>query len=149
MQSLGTAQLDYRVNTRDSHRSDKRKKSSNPKPPNQNKDSATKKQLKYFEKTVEGVSMDILDYRSDMASIMFRLLDTMGYLLIVTVSKESTSCSSPGCSKTCHHLVWFFYKVFNFEQSCSLIYKRQFSKTEWSRIIDAFPDRVDNIRIRV
>ena len=143
VQSFGTAQLDYRINTRDSHRSDKRKKgSNNPKPPNQKKDSATKKQLKFFEKTVQGVSMDILDYTSDMASFMFRILDTMGYLKSLTISKESTSCSSPGCSKTCHHLVWIFYKVFNFEQSCSLIYKRQFSNAEWSKIIDAFPDRV-------
>ena len=81
MQNFGTAQLDYRINTRDSHRSGKRKKgSNNPKPPNQKKDSATKKQLKFFGKTVEGVSMDILDYTSDMALFMFRILDTIGYL---------------------------------------------------------------------
>ena len=140
VESFETAQLDFRINTRDSHRSDKRKKASNnPNPPNREKDSATKKQLKLFEKTVEGVSMDILDY---MASFKFRILDTMGYLQSVAICKESTSCSSPGCRKTCHHLVWLFYKVFNFEQSCSLIYKRQFSNAEWSKIIDAFPDRV-------
>lgn len=48
-ESFESAQLDFRINTRDRN------------PPNQERDSATKKQLKFFEKTVEGVSMDILD----------------------------------------------------------------------------------------
>lgn len=124
LQSIGTAQLDFKVNTRDSHRSDKRKKASNiSKAANKKTDSVNKKQLKFFEKTVEGVSMDILEYKSDMALFQFRILDTMGYLQNVMLSKESTTCSSPGCRKTCHHLVWLFHSVFNFEKSCLLIYK--------------------------
>ena len=144
MQSFGTAKGDFRVNTRDSHRSDKRKKNSNTqKPPTQGNNLATKKQLKYFEKSVEGVSMDILEYKSDMTSFEFCMLDTMGYLQNVTISKENTTCSSPaGCKKNCHHLVWLLYKIFNFEQSCPLIYKRKFSNAEWEKVIEAFPHRV-------
>lgn len=49
---------------------------------------------------------------------------------------------SEDCKNTCHYLVWIFHKVFHFQKTQSLIYKRQFSQAEWSTIVDAFPAQV-------
>ena len=104
MQSIGVAQNAYRVNTSDTHRSDKRKRNqNNATAPTEERDAANKRQMKFFEKTVGGVSMDILECNSTMTKFEFHVLDTMGHLQRVALSKVATTCSSTGCKKTCHH----------------------------------------------
>jgi hypothetical protein len=142
-QSIEDVQDEYRVNTRDTHRSDKKKQGKNTsKAATKEKESANKKQINFFKKSVGGVSMDILEYTSSMTNFEFQVLDTMGHLQCVGLSKDSTTCSCPGCMKTCHHLVWIFHNVFRFAKEQSFIYKRKFSQAEWSTIIKAFPSVV-------
>ncbi|CAB4000695.1 Hypothetical predicted protein [Paramuricea clavata] len=140
--SISKAQKDYRVNIRDSHRSDKIKKASHNHPIADQRHVAKKAQQRYFEKSVENVSMDIIEYKSEMTSFEFKILDTMGYLQSITIRKDEITCSSPGCTKKCHHLVWIFHKIFKMEKSCPLIYQRNFTNADWGKITDAFPERV-------
>jgi hypothetical protein len=106
--SISKAQEDYRVNIRDSHRSDKIKKASHNHPIADQRHVAKKAQQRYLEKSVENVSMDII--KSEMTLFEFKILDTMGYLQrSITIRKDETTCSSPGCTKKCHHLVWIFH----------------------------------------
>ena len=97
IESINMAQDNYRVNTRDTHRSDKKKKAKSKVRPKTR--CCHEAQVKFFERSVEGVSMDIIEYKSEMASFEFRILDTMGYLQAITMCKGHSTCSSPGCKK--------------------------------------------------
>jgi hypothetical protein len=138
---IESAHMDYRVNTRDSHRSDKTKRLSG-QVKKRSSHSVTKHQLRYFEKNVENVHMDLLKCDSSMTEFKFKLLDTMGYLEDIILSKDTTSCSSSWCSSKCHHLLWILHRVFNFDKNNPVIYKQKFSKSDWSNIITAFPENL-------
>lgn len=146
LNDVQTAHKDYRVNTRDSHRADRNKRK-----PKTQKSSDTegvnKKNLRYFEKKVDDVTMDLVEYNGTMNSFKFKILDTMGYLEDVTLAKDSASCTSLACRKNCHHLVWLLHNVFHFTKDEPLIYKNKFTQAEWEKIIDALPDNVPLSRL--
>jgi len=147
--NIESAQKDYRVNVRDSHRADKRKKQSRNEKKQKEKDtrSVNKKQLKYFNKNVNDITMDVLECESGMTQFTFKILDTMGYLETVVLSKDSFRCSSPACKKNCHHLVWVFHNVFNFPKHEPLIYQKKCTLAEWQKIVESFPEKVPLSRL--
>ena len=140
------AHQDYRVNTKDTHRSDRNKSKPKTKKTN-NTEAVNKKNLRYFAKKVDGVAMDLLECNSTMNLFKFKILDTMGYQENVTLTKDSASCTSQACRKNCHHLVWVFHNVFSFTKDETLIYKKKFTQSEWQKIIDAFPQEVPLARL--
>ena len=145
---IETAQQEYRVNTRDSHRSDRNNKTSRVKKTNNAQPAqVNKKNLRFFAKSVNEVTMDLLECKSTMDRFNFKILDTMGYQEDVTLTKESGHCTSPACKKNCHHLVWIFHNVFGFPKLEPLIYKNKFTQIEWRKIIDAFPEKVPLSRL--
>ena len=66
----------------------------------------------------------------------------MGYIQDLIISKDSVTCSSPVCTDMCHHRTWILHKIFDFDKTEALIYKKYFSTNEWSKIVQAFPDKV-------
>ena len=40
----------------------------------------------------------------------------------------------------CYHRTWILHKIFDFDKTEALIYKKHFSTNEWSKIVQAFPD---------
>ncbi|CAB4003841.1 Hypothetical predicted protein [Paramuricea clavata] len=77
-----------------------------------------------------------------MEEFKFKLLDTMGYLEDVIISKHSTSCSSLHCRKRCHHLLWIIHNVFSIDRNDPVMYKQKFSISEWSKLVASFPNSV-------
>ena len=73
---------------------------------------------------------------------MFMLLDTMGFLQEVSISKDSVSCTAPFCRGLCHHSTWSLHKVFSFDKDEPLIFKKDFTNSEWKRTLAAFPVKV-------
>lgn len=140
------AHQDYRVNTKDTHGSDRNKSKPKTKKTN-NTEAVNKKNPRYFAKKVDGVAMDLLECNSTMNLFKFKILDTMGYQENVTLTKDSASCTSQACRKNCHHLVWVFHNVFSFTKDEPLIYKKKFTQAEWQKIIDAFPQEVPLARL--
>lgn len=103
----------FQINTRDSHRADKKKKEKRQKKTTGKRDKANKKQKNVFSKKVEGVHMDLLICESSIRQFTFKILDTMGYVEEVTLKKSASTCSSSWCSsRDCHHLVWVLHNVF-------------------------------------
>ena len=102
----------FRINTEDNHRADKKNQTKKKgKQIKKKSDShVTKKQRKLFHDKVEGVDMDSLHCDSSMTSFNFKVLDTMGYLEEICLKKESSVCSSAWCRRECHHLMWIFHK---------------------------------------
>ena len=88
--------------------------------------------------------MDIVDLKSHVSQFNFKLLDTMGYIQDLKISKDSVTCSSPVlCTDMCHHRTSLdLHKIFDFDKTEALIYKKHFSTNEWSKIVQAFPDKV-------
>jgi hypothetical protein len=87
--------------------------------------------------------MNIVDLISHVSQFNFKLLDTMGYIQDLKISKDSVTCSSPVlCTDMCHHRTWILHKIFDFDKTEALIYKKHFSTNEWSKIVQAFPDKV-------
>ena len=137
-----TAQKDYRVNTKDSHRSDRTKRKPKNKKTSDTEAVPHKRHLRYFARKVDEVTMDLLECNSTMNLFKFKILDTMGYLEDVTLAKDSASCTSLACRKNCHHLVWVLHNVFHFSKDEPLIYKKTFTQAEWQKIINASPEKV-------
>ena len=85
--------------------------------------------------------MDILKCDSNMSQFCITLLDTMGYQQDLTISKDSVTCTSPTCSGLCHHLTWTLHTMFGFTKDDSLVYKKQYTSSEWENILKAFPEK--------
>ncbi len=113
----------------------------NQKPQNRHPLVVDKKNLRYFEKKVDDVTMDLVECNGTINSFKFKILNTMGSLEDVTLVKDSASCTSLACRKNCHHLVWLLL-VFHFTKDEPLIYKNKFTQAEWLKIINTFPKKV-------
>jgi hypothetical protein len=121
------AEYEYNVNTKDTHRADKLKKNSQKQVKSRN-NSVSKTKLKFFEKYVKDVTMDIVDLKSHVSQFNFKLLDTMRYIQDLKISKDSVTCSSPVlCTDMCHHRTWILHKIFDFDKTEAFIYKKHFS----------------------
>ena len=86
-------QSDYRVNTRDTHRADKRKAKKTSKGKVVTRE-VTNAQFRYFQKYVTNITIDLLEYKSSMSKFEFKVLDTMGCLETVILTSDSVCCSS-------------------------------------------------------
>ena len=84
------AQDDYNINVKDTHRADKKRKSQKKK---SKEKGAAKKKLKFFEKNVQDVNIDVVKCDVSMSKFCFTLLDTMGYIQEVTITKDAVSCT--------------------------------------------------------
>jgi hypothetical protein len=102
---------EYHVNTRDTHRADKSKKGSHQRSHQRAEIHTNKRNLQFFKKRVEGITMDVVEYNSSMTQFHFKLLDTMGYLQDIKISKESVTCSSSFCTNKCHHATWLLHNI--------------------------------------
>lgn len=138
------AQQQFKINTKDTHRADKKNQTKQKsKQVKKVKDGhVTKKQKKLFHDKVEGVHMDLLHCDSSMTEFTFKVLDTMGYLEEICIRKESAICSSVWCKKECHHLMWIFHNLFNFDKEQPIMYQSKFTDQQWKQIIEAFPENV-------
>ena len=134
-------QSDYRVNTRDSHRADKRKAKKTSKGKVVTRE-VTDAQFRYFEKYVTNITLDLLEYKSSMSKFEFKVLDTMGCLETVILTSDSVCCSSLACRQKCQHMIWLFYHIFGFKKEEPLIYKKKFTSLEWTKLVNAFPESV-------
>ena len=140
LSDVETAQDDYNINCRDTHRSDKSRKA--PKKSKKDKgNSIGRNKIRFFNKYVKDVNMDILKCDSNMSQFCITLLDTMGYQQDLTISKDSVTCTSPTCSGLCHHLTWTLHTMFGFTKDDSLVYKKQYTSSEWENILKAFPEK--------
>ena len=149
MQNIQQAHDRFQINTRDSHRADKKKKVKRQKKTNGKRDNANKKQKNMFSKKVEGVHMDLLTCESSMRQFTFKILDTMGYVEEVTLKKSSSTCSSSWCSsRDCHHLLWVLHNVFKFGGDDQILYQTSFSDNQWQEVLDAFPKKVPTAGVR-
>ena len=86
--------------------------------------------------------MNLLHCDSPMTTFNFKVLDTMGYLEGICIRKESAICSSVWCKKECHHLMWIFHNLFNFDKEQPIMYQSKFTDQQWKQIIEAFPENV-------
>lgn len=88
LDTVNRAQHAFNINVRDPHRSDKTRRKQQDNVNTRNNSSSTckvsKRNLRLFNKTVEGITMDILHYESGMTQFMFHVLDTMGYVQTVS-----------------------------------------------------------------
>ena len=93
---IENAQQQFKINTKDTHRADKRNKTKQKgeQVKKRNDEHVTKKQKKLLHDKVEGVHMDLLQCDSSMISFNFKVLDTMGYLAEISLKKESSICSA-------------------------------------------------------
>ena len=107
------AQDDYNINVKDTHRADKKRKSQKKK---SKEKGAAKKKLKFFEKNVQDVNIDVVKCDVSMSKFCFTLLDTMGYIQEVTITKDAVSCTGPSCSGFCSHSTWCLHKNFHFSK---------------------------------
>ena len=82
-----------------------------------------------------------------MSKFCFTLLDTMGYIQEVTITKDAVSCTGPSCSGFCSHSTWCLHKIFHFSKEEDFIFKKNFNNSEWGQIIKAFPERVPLVRL--
>lgn len=82
-----------------------------------------------------------------MSKFCFTLLDTMGYIQEVTITKDAVSCTGPSCSGFCSHSTWCLHKIFPFSKEEDFIFKKHFNNSEWGQIIKAFPERVPLVRL--
>ena len=80
MESIQKAHDRFQINTRDSHRADKKKKEKRQKKTTGQRDKANEKQKNMFSKKVEGVHMDLLTCESSMRQFIFKILVTMSYV---------------------------------------------------------------------
>ncbi|XP_071949795.1 uncharacterized protein [Antedon mediterranea] len=133
--SIEMAQNDYRVNVKDSHRSDR-----NRKVPQARR--VEKKNLGFFMKKVNNVQMDLMASNSNINEFNFMIFDTMGYLEKIKMTKYIATCTSIGCKSGCHHLVWVFHNIFNFGKHDHLIYKTKFTQAEWKEITNKYPEKL-------
>ena len=138
------AQDDYNINVKDTHRADKKRKSQKKK---SKEKGAAKKKLKFFEKNVQDVNIDVVKCDVSMSKFCFTLLDTMGYIQEVTITKDAVSCTGPSCSGFCSHSTWCLHKIFHFSKEEDFIFKKHFNNSEWGQIIKAFPKRVPLVRL--
>ena len=139
------AQQQFKINTKDTHRADKKNQTKQKsKQVKKVKDGhvTKKKKKKLFHDKVEGVHMDLLHCDSSMTEFTFKVLDTMGYLEEICIRKESAICSSVWCKKECHHLMWIFHNLFNFDKEQPIMYQSKFTDQQWKQIIEAFPENV-------
>ena len=95
LSEIEMAQDDYNINVKDTHRADKKRKSQKKK---SKEKGAAKKKLKFFEKNVQDVNIDVVKCDVSMSKFCFTLLDTMGYIQEVTITKDAVSCTGPSCS---------------------------------------------------
>ncbi|CAH3107810.1 unnamed protein product [Pocillopora meandrina] len=95
LSDIEMAQDDYNINVKDTHRADKKRKSQKKK---SKEKGAAKKKLKFFEKNVQDVNIDVVKCDVSMSKFCFTLLDTMGYIREVTITKDAVSCTGPSCS---------------------------------------------------
>ena len=93
---IENAQQQFKINTKDTHRADKRNKTKQKgeQVKKRNDEHVTKKQKKLLHDKVEGVHMDLLQCDSSMISFNFKVPETMGYLAEISLKKESSICSS-------------------------------------------------------
>ena len=82
-----------------------------------------------------------------MSKFCFTLLDTMGYIQEVTITKDAVSCTGPSSSGFCSHSTWCLHKIFHFSKEEDFIFKKNFNNSEWGQIIKAFPERVPLVRL--
>lgn len=147
MSDIEMAQDEYRVNTRDTHRADKSRKAQLSNKGSQARNvSVSKNNLSFFKKYIEDVSMDVNECRSSMTNFQFKLLDTMGYVQDMTLSKDYVTCSSHSCQPLCHHIVWILH-VFKIQKNQPILYKKRFSSSEWETILQSFPVNVQLARL--
>ena len=141
---IENAQHQFKINTKDTHRADKKNKTKQKgeQVKKRNDEHVTKNQKKLFHDKVEGVHMDLLQCDSSMISFNFKVLDTMGYLEEISLKKESSICSSAWCRKECHHLMWIFHNLFKFDKEQPIMYQVKFTDQQWKKIIEAFPENV-------
>ena len=66
----------------------------------------------------------------------------MGYLEEVYLRQESSVCSSAWCRRECHHLMWIFNNIFQFDKEQPITYQLKFNDQQWKEIIEAFPENV-------
>ena len=111
---------DYNINVKDTHRADKKRKSQKKK---SKEKGAAKKKLKFFEKNVQDVNIDVVKCDVSMSKFCFTLLDTMGYIQEVTITKDAVSCTGPSCSGFCSHSTWCLHKIFHFSKEEGFIFK--------------------------
>lgn len=149
MENIQQAHDRFQINTRDSHRADKKKKEKRQKKTTGKRDKANKKQKNVFSKKVEGVHMDLLICESSIRQFTFKILDTMGYVEEVTLKKSASTCSSSWCSsRDCHHLMWVLHNVFKFGGDDQILYQTSFSDNQWQKVLDAFPKKVPTAGVR-
>ena len=103
LSDIEMAQDDYNINVKDTHRADKKRKSQKKK---SKEKGAAKKKLKFFEKNVQDVNIDVVKCDVSMSKFCFTLLDTMGYIQEVTITKDGVSCTGPSHSGFCSHSTW-------------------------------------------
>ena len=139
-------QSDYKVNTRDSHRADKRKAKKTSKEKVVTKE-VSNAQLRYFEKYVTNITLDLLEYKSSMSQFEFKVLDTMGCLETVILTSDSVCCSSLAFRQKCQHMIWLFNHIFGFKKEEPLIYKMKFTSLEWNKLVNVFPESVRVMQI--
>ena len=144
LSNIEMAQDDYNINVKDTHRADKKRKSQKKK---SKEKGAAKKKLKFFEKNVQDVNIDVVKCDVSMSKFCFTLLDTMGYIQEVTITKDAVSCMGPSCSGFCSHSTWCLHKIFHFSKEEDFIFKKNFNNSEWGQIIKAFPERVPLVRL--
>ncbi|RMX45861.1 hypothetical protein pdam_00023458 [Pocillopora damicornis] len=141
LSDIQMAQDDYNINVKDTHRADKKRKSQKKK---SKEKGAAKKKLKFFEKNVQDVNIDVVKCDVSMSKFCFTLLDTMGYIQEVTITKDAVSCTGPSCSGFCSHSPWCLHKIFHFSKEEDFIFKKHFNNSEWGQIIKAFPEQMQN-----
>ena len=144
LSDIEMAQDDYNINVKDTHRADKKRKSQKKK---SKEKGAAKKKLKFFEKNVQDVNIDVVKCDVSMSKFCLTLLDTMGYIQEVTITKDAVSCTGPSCSGFCSHSTWCLHKIFHFSKEEDFIFKKNFNNSEWGQIIKAFPERVPLVRL--
>ena len=143
VENIQQARDRFKINTRDSHRADKKKKEKRQKKTTGKRDYVSKKQKNVFSKKFEGVHMGLLTCESSMRQFNFKILDTMGYVEEVTLNKLSSTCSSSWCTSCdCHHLMWILHNIFKFGGDDPEMYQRSFSDSQWQKILEAFPKKV-------
>jgi hypothetical protein len=80
----------------------------------------------------------LLNVTLAMSQFDFKLLDTMGYQQDLTIAKDSVTCTSPTCNELCHHLTWNLHNIYKFNKDVPLIYKKQYSNSEWEKNSTSF-----------
>ena len=106
LSDIEMAQDDYNINVKDTHRADKKRKSQKKK---SKEKGAAKKKLKFFDKNVQDVNIDVVKCDVSMSKFCFTLLDTMsevrlpkckeGFFVNVRQLQKDANCA------TCKHLL--------------------------------------------